>query len=149
MTAPVNVAADHGDLKQRAREIIEQLAALDSSKRPGGGVHGQVIGMEPYIIRTSGDGLQCLFDAQVLLDELLDPFARRPAAQGQALTDDALLDWLEQQHHIHALQWRCGPDSQPVRTTLYDRNRVILAEGPTLRAAIEAYIIGQQPHGSK
>lgn len=63
--------------KARAREIIEQLHALDSSKKPGGGVHGQVVGCEPYIIRTSGFGLQCLYDAQVLLDELLDPFDRR------------------------------------------------------------------------
>ena len=78
------------ELKERARQIIECLAKLDQSKRPGGGVHGQVIGMEPYVIRTNGDGLQCLYEAQSLLDELLDPFDRRPAPQG-ALTDAAII----------------------------------------------------------
>ena len=67
--------------KQRARETIEALAALDASKRPGGGVHGQVIGMEPYVIRTTGEDLQCLYEAQYLLDKLLDPFDRRAAPQ--------------------------------------------------------------------
>ena len=58
------------ELKARAREIIRQLDALYNSKRPGGGVHGQVIGMEPWTIRTTGDGLQCMYEAQYLLHEL-------------------------------------------------------------------------------
>lgn len=79
-----DIEAERELLKQRAREIVEQLAALDSSKKPGGGVHGQVVGCEPWIIRANGFGLQCLYDAQVLINELVDPFNRRAllAAQG-------------------------------------------------------------------
>ena len=84
----------NNELKSRAREIITQLDALYNAKRPGGGVHGQVIGMEPWTIRTTGDGLQCVSDAQSLLDELLDPFDRR-AAPAQDGSDTARLDWLE------------------------------------------------------
>lgn len=65
------------ELKRRARECIEQLAALDESKKPGSGVHGQAIGCEPWVIRTNGRNLSCLVEAQMLLDEVLDPFDRR------------------------------------------------------------------------
>ena len=77
--APSNEVTERAVLNARAREIIQQLDALYNSKRPGGGVHGQVIGMEPWTIRTTGDGLQCMYEAQYLLHELLDPFDRLPA----------------------------------------------------------------------
>lgn len=78
--------------RQRAREIIEQLTNLDNSKKPAGGVHGQVIGCEPYTIRTTGDGLQCLREAGALLDDLLDPFGRRAPASEPAVDRDAVAD---------------------------------------------------------
>jgi len=81
MKSHAPTSAEREAQQERACEIIKQLDALYNSKRPGGGVHGQVIGMEPWTIRTTGDGLQCLSDAQFLLDELLDPLNRRAAMQ--------------------------------------------------------------------
>lgn len=81
-TAPIVaqpvVAVD--EQKKWARETIEALAALDQSKKLGSGVHGQVIGCEPWVIRSNGYGIQCLHDAQYLIDALLDPYNRRAAA---------------------------------------------------------------------
>ncbi len=84
------MSADLSEQKERAREIILRLSSLDNAKRPGGGVHGQVIGMEPYVIRATGEGLQCLSDAQSLLDELLDPFGRRAPVASAALTGEQI-----------------------------------------------------------
>jgi hypothetical protein len=76
------------ELKQRAREVCEALAALDGGKKPGTGVHGQAIGCEPWVIRTNGYGLQCLHDAQELLHELLDPFDQRaPVVSDQVVEE--------------------------------------------------------------
>lgn len=53
--------------------------------------------------------------------------------------DDTLrIDWLDAQEYIHALQWQCGPRGTPIKTSFYDRNRVPIAEGISLRHAIDA-----------
>jgi hypothetical protein len=53
--------------------------------------------------------------------------------------DDTLrIDWLDAQEHIHALQWHSGDRGTPVKTSLYDRNRILLGEGISLRKAIDA-----------
>jgi hypothetical protein len=56
----------------------------------------------------------------------------------EAGPDTERMNWLEQRDHVHALQWRCGHDAQPVKTSIYTRDRQIVGEGPTLRAAIDA-----------
>jgi len=56
-------------MENETQEVIRALAELDASKKPGSGIHGQILGMEPYIIRTNGFGLACLYDAVYLLQK--------------------------------------------------------------------------------
>jgi hypothetical protein len=70
-------------------------------------------------------------------------------AKGQATathcSDDTVrIDWLEAQDHIHALQWQSGGRGTPIKTSLYDRNRVSLGEGISLRKAIDAAMQTQE-----
>lgn len=66
-------------------EAIQALAALDDSKKLVGGVHGQIVGMEPYVIRTNGFGIQCIYDAVRLLQNQ----AKEIAALKQSLAQPA------------------------------------------------------------
>ncbi|WP_211441455.1 hypothetical protein [Collimonas humicola] len=69
------------------------------------------------------------------------------AAYAAAITqnhgDTLRMDWLDAQDHIHALQWQTGGRGTPIKTSLYDRNRISLGEGISLRKAIDAAMQSQ------
>ncbi|HWW99641.1 hypothetical protein [Collimonas sp.] len=65
-------------------------------------------------------------------------------ATGLGCDDTLRIDWLDAQEHIHALQWQCGPRGSPIKTSFYDRNRVLIAEGISLRHAIDAAMHTQE-----
>jgi hypothetical protein len=62
-------------------------------------------------------------------------------------SDTVRMDWLDAQDHIHALQWHCGNRGAPVKTSFYDRNRALIAEGISLRHAIDAAMQPQTEKG--
>jgi hypothetical protein len=62
-------------------------------------------------------------------------------------SDTVRIDWLDAQDHIHALQWHCGNRGAPVKTSFYDRNRALIAEGISLRHAIDAAMQPQTEKG--
>lgn len=49
--------------KGEVAEIIKRLADLHASKKATGGVHGQVIGMEPYVLKACGADFEVMLDA--------------------------------------------------------------------------------------
>jgi hypothetical protein len=65
----------------------------------------------------------------------------KEAQQGDAV----LMDWLEAQNHVHALQWR--GTTFGIKTALYDRDRQMIAEGATLREAVAAAMLAARREG--
>jgi len=76
-TAAIQPAAETTE----ANRLVEELVKLHESKKPGGGMHGQVIGCEPYVIRASGFTLEVLLDAARFIQNAA-------AAPAQAATDE-------------------------------------------------------------
>ncbi|WP_143751242.1 hypothetical protein [Collimonas sp. PA-H2] len=68
-------------------------------------------------------------------------------ATGLGSDDTLRIDWLDAQEHIHAHQWQHGPRGTPIRTSFYDRNYVLIAEGISLRHAIDAAMQSQAEQG--
>lgn len=64
--------------------------------------------------------------------------AIRLTAPAPGEVDTARIDWLDAQDHLHALQWRANDLGAPVKTSLYDRNRIMIGEGISLRHAVDA-----------
>ena len=84
--APVQVIAAEPEEAQR---IIEGLYKLYDSRLPAGGMHDQIIGLGPYIIRASGETFQILIEAaNLIMNRALSP--AQPvltAEQKEPLTD--------------------------------------------------------------
>jgi len=51
--------------------------------------------------------------------------------------DTLRIDWLDAQEHIHAQQWQRGPRGTPIKTSFYDQNHALIAEGISLCDAID------------
>ncbi|WP_211472667.1 hypothetical protein [Collimonas humicola] len=59
-------------------------------------------------------------------------------ATGLGSDDTLRIDWLDAQEHTHAHQWQHGPRGTSIKTSFYDRNYALIAEGISLRHAIDA-----------
>lgn len=66
-----------------------------------------------------------------------------PLCNSEANNDTLRIDWLDAQEHIHALQWHSGTPGTPVKTRFYNPNRVLIAEGNSLRQAVDVAMQAQ------
>lgn len=90
---PTNDKVDQSGADERLR-IAQALMALYDSKKEAHGVHGQIIGMEPYVIKATGNSLCVLLDAANMLanfrpTQTSDDQALQ-AQTAQAVDNDAL-----------------------------------------------------------
>lgn len=69
---PTNDKVDQSGAAERLR-IAHALIALYDSKKESHGVHGQIIGMEPYVIKATGNSLCVLLDAANMLVNFCAP----------------------------------------------------------------------------
>lgn len=61
-------------------ELADRLREIHSWRKPAGGVHGQMLGCEPYTIRASGNALEWLIEAADHLDAVSVRLAKAEAA---------------------------------------------------------------------
>lgn len=94
------------------------------------------------------DDGQCTFSKEKPATEVIEYWteihvAPAPSASMFSIDDTLRIDWLDAQEHIHAHQWQHGPRGTPIKTSFYDRNYVLIAEGISLRHAIDAAMQAQ------
>lgn len=78
---------------------------------------------------------------QAEIDALRSLLAEIRPAVARSRDDTVRIDWLDAQDYIHAVQWQCGGRGSPIKTSFYDRDRILIAEGISLRHAIDAAML--------
>lgn len=78
---------------QERERIVVDLVKLYDSRRPAGGVHGQIVGLEPYVIRANGNALSVLLDAAELISAALAAPAQLSDEQILQKADDFGIDY--------------------------------------------------------
>ncbi|HWX01389.1 ParB/RepB/Spo0J family partition protein [Collimonas sp.] len=104
-----------------ARKEVAAHVALEVVKKHGSGA-GKVLAGHLETARSAGK----------------TKVTKKTVAPTQSSDDTLRIDWLDAQEHIHAQQSQHGPRGTPIKTSFYDRNQALIAEGISLRHAIDA-----------
>jgi hypothetical protein len=102
-----------------ADRIIRELIALHDARKPAGGVYGQIVGLEPYVLRASGNQFAVLQEAAELIHALTSGRPAVPAGSALVPLDP------------NDAQQKAGAEAVRIDTTLLNKlftaNRVYRA----------------------